>query len=189
MNSKKGIALLLGTLILSLCVYSYLFCSVNSEYPQSKKLVYAESEVFQSQGVDCQIISSRFVETADIVSNEELYADLSKNFSENVEDYKLILLTVQISNQTSEEKEIDLTTFHLESENFSTQFFYPLVLYYNDNSGMMLKLSAGESISYILPAPIHRVAFSETEWEDFNKREFQLVTALYPSKKIVKLVL
>ena len=60
------------------------------------------------------------------------------------------LIKIIISNTTDDEITVDLTAFHIESGAFSLQFYYPLVMYYND-CGMYIKLSKGEQKTLLHP--------------------------------------
>lgn len=91
------------------------------------------------------------------------------------------LIKIIISNTTDDEITVDLTAFHIESGAFSLQFYYPLVMYYND-CGMYIKLSKGEQKTFIAPVPISSEQFLNYDSTDIRNRTYYLVSSLYPQK-------
>ena len=77
----------------------------------------------------------------DIMNDDDLSEYLEENSDYlKSEDLNLGLIKIIISNTTDDEITVDLTAFHIESGAFSLQFYYPLVMYYND-CGMYIKVN------------------------------------------------
>ena len=101
------------------------------------------------------------------------------------EDLNLGLIKIIISNTTDDEITVDLTAFHIESGAFSLQFYYPLVMYYND-CGMYIKLSKGEQKTFIAPVPISSEQFLNYDSTDIRNRTYYLVSIFISSKNNVR---
>ena len=118
----------------------------------------------------------------DIMNDDDLSEYLEENSDYlKSEDLNLGLIKIIISNTTDDEITVDLTAFHIESGAFSLQFYYPLVMYYND-CGMYIKLSKGEQITFIAPVPISSEQFLNYDSTDIRNRTYYLVSSLYPQK-------
>ncbi len=126
----------------------------------------------------CYIMLKRM----DIMNDDDLSEYLEENSDYlKSEDLNLGLIKIIISNTTDDEITVDLTAFHIESGAFSLQFYYPLVMYYND-CGMYIKLSKGEQKTFIAPVPISSEQFLNYDSTDIRNRTYYLVSSLYPQK-------
>ena len=148
-NNLKVIVTLLIVTVLCICGVIRFF-SINSQYPQNEKVVYKMGDSFVCQ-------NAKFTIT-----------DYLKS-----EDLNLGLIKIIISNTTDDEITVDLTAFHIESGAFSLQFYYPLVMYYND-CGMYIKLSKGEQKTFIAPVPISSEQFLNYDSTDIRNRTYFL---------------
>jgi hypothetical protein len=182
----KKLAILL-TAVAFVCVYLYMFFSVNAKYPQNTKTVYGFGETFNHRGVDLKITKAEFFEGAELNKDNDFKDAMYISQDEDTTDeYKLIILDVDFYNTNDKAIRFDLTTLHVESNDFSMQFYYPLMLYYN-GSGMYLELMPGEHKSLRLPLPIANTFFLDSAWKNVKNRDFYLVYSLYPVKNMAEI--
>lgn len=139
-NNLKVIVTLLIVTVLCICGVIRFF-SINSKYPQNEKVVYKMGDSFVCQNAKFTITDTYMLKRMDIMNDDDLSEYLEENSDYlKSEDLNLGLIKIIISNTTDDEITVDLTAFHIESGAFSLQFYYPLVMYYND-CGMYIKLS------------------------------------------------
>lgn len=180
-NNLKVIVTLLIVTVLCICGVIRFF-SINSKYPQNEKVVYKMGDSFVCQNAKFTITDTYMLTRMDIMNDDDLSEYLEENSDYlKSEDLNLGLIKIIISNTTDDEITVDLTAFHIESGAFSLQFYYPLVMYYND-CGMYIKLSKCEQKTFIAPVPISSEQFLNYDSTDIRNRTYYLVSSLYPQK-------
>jgi len=178
------IIVILFAVIAFMAAYIFMFCSVNAAFPQNKRVIYSFGETFTAQGAEFKITNAVLLSKSEIEKDKELTGILERNsgFS-SVPDLNLALIDITAVNPGQEELDIDLTSFHLESGAFSLQFYYPLVLYFNDG-GMYISLSKYEEKKLKMPVPVAGVHFLDYNYKKVKNRDYFLVYSLYPEKKM-----
>ena len=178
-------------LICSVVALVGLFCtgvvSVNLKFPQNIRIIYEQEDEFTSQNAQFKIIDASFLDEHTIREDEGLVKTIDE-YSDFLDDGQLNLAIVklQINNNSKKTINLDLTSFHLESGSFSSQFFYPISLYYSD-CGMYLTLEPQEMKEITVGVPISSVHFLDYNSNEIKKRNFYVVSSLYPRKTMVKL--
>ena len=184
MRNKNNLKVFVTLIIVTvLCICGVIrFFSINSKYPQNEKVVYKMGDSFVCQNAKFTITDTYMLKRMDIMNDDDLSEYLEENSDYlKSEDLNLGLIKIIISNTTDDEITVDLTAFHIESGAFSLQFYYPLVMYYND-CGMYIKLSKGEQKTFIAPVPISSEQFLNYDSTDIRNRTYYLVSSLYPQK-------
>lgn len=183
---KKIIALLL--LAVFAVTYFIMYHNVNSLYPQNKKTVYTQGKTFSAQNAQFTVTGADWLSKADIQRDEGVI-DTLENCSDHLstEDLNLVLVKMRIKNPTQNDIKVDLTKFSVESGAFSSQFYHPLVLYYNKDCGVYVDLGKGEERDYIAPVVISSVNFLKYNADAVKNRDYYLVPFLYPEKIMVEL--
>lgn len=177
---KIIVALILACSIL--VIYFIMFCNINSIYPQNKRTVYEYGDTFVTQNAEFTITNSDWLYKEDIEKDAELVEVLDPNAGYlTEEDLNLALMEMVVKNPTNETIQVDLTAFHFESEAYSMQFYYPLMLYYND-CGMYIELAQGEEKTITVPCPVAPSSFLYYNLEELKSRDYYFVCSLYPEK-------
>lgn len=182
--TKKKVIIFLTIILIGTFVFS--FFTVNLKFPSSKKIIHPCGQPFTYQNVELKIKGKEILEPNQFPNNEDLLKTLNVNSkNKNSSQMKIILISIEFYNCTDKPLQLDLTAFHLESRNFSLQFDYPLMLYYN-HCGMNLKLNGNERRTLRMPVPLLKIDFCESEWLTINSRKFSVVYSLYPEKNIAE---
>jgi len=184
MNKLKKVKIIVAVLLIICLFFSYgiMYYNVNTLYPQNSKTIYDFGETFVTQNAEVTITDSILLKKENIESDAELLVFLKDNTDYLLEtELNLALVQVVINNPTKEAIIVDLTAFHLESGSFSSQFYYPLMKYYND-CGMYIELEEGEEKELTVPIPISSVLFLNYSIEKIENRSYYLVCTLYPEK-------
>lgn len=180
--SKVKIFITLILAVAFVLVYFVMFFNINNLYPQNKRIIYEFGKTFVVQNAEFTIIDSELLKKDDIEKDAEL-VELLENHSGYLseKDLNLALVEMVIKNPTNETIYLDLTAFHFESGAFSLQFYYPLMIYYND-CGMYIELSEEEEKTLKIPIPISAGQFLNYNIEDIKNRNYYFVCSLYPEK-------
>lgn len=184
MNKVKKVKIIIALLLVISLVFTYfiMYYNVNALYPQNKKTIYKHGERFVTQNAEVTITDSALLKKDDIESDKELLAYLKDNTDYLSEaDLNLALTQIVIKNLTKEPIIVDLTAFHFESGSFSSQFYYPLMIYYND-CGMYIELDEDEEKVLTVPIVISSGMFLNYSVENIENRSYYLVCSLYPEK-------
>ncbi len=190
-NKVKKIIVLLLVICVTL-TYFIMFYNVNALYPQNKRTVYEFGDMFAAQNAEFKAIDSDFLTKDDIKNDKELTEFLEDNTDYFKSDYysdidlNLALIEIAVKNPTQEAMDIDLTAFHLESGAFSLQFYFPLMLYYND-FGMYINLNGGEEKVIKVPVPVSSVQFLNYNANEIKNKKYYLVYSLYPEKLMAEI--
>ena len=181
--AKKILILLIGIILVLAYVGTYY--SVNTQYPQNTRIIHKSNESFLYNNVTVTVKNTVFVEREEFINNKDIMEALgeSSDYPEDVSD--LIVVEMEFFNETTDDIQVDLTGLHLESNDFSLQFYYPLMLYYN-NSGMYLELKKGERKILKMPVPISKSYFTSSAWSGVRERDYYVVSSLYPEKVMTK---
>lgn len=164
-------------------LFSVMFYSVNSRFPQGKQVIHKKDSAFLYQNIEFKVTGFSFLNGKDIKNNKELM----KAFNEpSTSDFKLLLTDVNLHNPTNKDVKVDLTAFHVESNDFSLQLYFPAMIYYN-NCGMYVDLKSGERKTLKLPVPLSRSYFTSKAYKTVENRNYYLVYSLYPSKNMIKI--
>lgn len=184
MNKISKVKMVIASILVVGLVLTYfiMFFNINSLYPQNKRTVYEFGKTFVAQNAEFTIIGSDLLKKDDIVKDAQLTELLENNSGYLSEkDLNLALVDMVIKNPTKETIYLDLTAFHFESGAFSLQFYYPLMIYYND-CGMYIELSEEEEKTLRIPIPISAGQFLNYDIEDIKNRNYYFVCSLYPEK-------
>lgn len=184
MNKISKVKMVIASILVVSLVLTYfiMFLNINSLYPQNKRTVFEFGKTFVTQNAEFTIIGSDLLKKDDIVKDAQLTELLENNSGYLSEkDLNLALVDMVIKNPTKETIYLDLTAFHFESGAFSLQFYYPLMIYYND-CGMYIELSEEEEKTLRIPIPISAGQFLNYDIEDIKNRNYYLVCSLYPEK-------
>ncbi len=169
--------------------YFIMFYYINALYPQNKRIIYKNGEPFVTQNAEFLIKDAVLLSMRDIQKDKGLIEILQNNSGYLSEkDLNFALIQIVVKNPTKDDIKVDLTAFHLESGSFSLQFYYPLVMYYN-NCGMYVNLSKGEEKELKIPVPISSGQFLSYNAENIKNRDYYLVCALYPQKIMAEIKL
>lgn len=184
MNKISKVKMVIASILVVGLVLTYfiMFFNINSLYTQNKRTVYEFGKTFVAQNAEFTIIGSDLLKKDDIVKDAQLTELLENNSGYLSEkDLNLALVDMVIKNPTKETIYLDLTAFHFESGAFSLQFYYPLMIYYND-CGMYIELSEEEEKTLRIPIPISAGQFLNYDIEDIKNRNYYFVCSLYPEK-------
>lgn len=186
MKNKKAKIIISTALVISLIIaYSFMYSNINSLYPQNEKVIYNQNEIFEIQGANARIISSKFINKDEILNDKVLTEALNSNSDYmNEDDFYLALIDMELENVTNNPVTVDLTAFHLESGSFSLQGYYPLMLYYNEY-GMYVELKNQETKKLKFVVPISPSQFNNQYSNSILNKEYFLVYSLYPQKLMV----
>ncbi len=186
LHSVRFIAVVI-TVTIAVCIYIAMVCHVNATYPQNKKTIASLGQALDFQGAQLSVSGAELLDGDSFVNNEEIANALNLDVSRrNPDNHKLVILNAVVSNPGNTTIMLDLTCCHLESNDFSLQLYFPLMLYYND-CGMYVELTAGEQKSLKLPVPLEPEYFTTSAWPNVKNRDYFLVYSLYPEKKMVEI--
>lgn len=180
------LTLIVSGVALFLLAYISMLCSINAKYPQNKRILHRYGESFSYQGAEVKITNAEFLEKDKIIHNKEIMTALDNPDKSSSEDIKMALVSVDLFNPGKQTIKIDLTAFHLESNDFSLQFYYPLMIYYN-HCGMYAELNSGQHVILKLPVPLFKEYFVDSNWDNIKNREYYLVSSLYPEKNMAEI--
>jgi len=189
MKSKKQkrtfkMILILLTVAALLSVYMVGFISVNSAYPQSQRNYIPSGETFETQEVEVTLIDAELINQKEIIKDKDIMTVLDVTADQlREEDLYLTVVEAEFKNQGNQTARLDLTAFHLETSGASFQFFYPLMVHYND-TGMVFELEPGGETTLQLPVPIFKVSFSQDKWRRITEQKYFIVYSLYPEKNM-----
>ena len=180
---QKMVLVLALVLIGAFC---FGFFTVNAKFPPGKEIIHPFGQQISYKNVEFQVKGTEILDYSQFSGNKELIRALQgpNPAGEDVQNTKIILVTVEFYNPTDQPLKLDLTPFWLEAGNFSSQCDYSLTLYYNP-SGLILNKKEKRIIK--LPVPLKTVFFTGSEWETVKDRKFSLVYTLYPEKNIVEI--
>lgn len=180
--------IIISMLVLITGIYLCMFYRVNKKFPQNNRVLYSFGEVFINQGAEFKVTNTELLSKKDILKDKELVETLENNSGFlTEEDLNIMIIDINIKNNSEEKLNIDLTSFHLESGSFSLQFYYPLVLFYNKDSGMYLELEKGEEKNIKMPVPISEINFLNYDINNIKTRDYFLVFSLYSEKKMAEI--
>lgn len=101
---------------------------------------------------------------------------------------KMVLVTLNIKNTSTQEKTIELYPFVLESNGWRSAFDFEAFNKLNsENVSTSLRLKPGKSQTVILPFTMYNSQFKKDYWAKLQNKEFDLIFSLYPIKKYIKL--
>lgn len=180
--SKVKLTVVLILVISLILTYFIMFFYINNLYPQSERIIYEFGKTFVVQNAEFTITDADLLKKDDIEKDAgmvEILEDNSGYLSEK--DLNLVLVDMFIKNPTKETIYLDLTAFHFESGAFSLQFYFPLMIYYND-CGMYIELNGEEEKNIKVPIPISASQFLNYNIENIQDRNYYFVCSLYPKK-------
>lgn len=183
-SKKRVIAFFIIALI---GVFIFSFYTVNIKFPPSKKTIHPYGQSFTYKNAKLQVKGKEIIDYDQFSSNEGVLRALYDNPKQINKETKIVLITVDFYNPTNKPLKLDLTAFHLESGNFSSQFDYPLMLHYNQ-CGMVLELNENERKIMKMPVSLEKIFFHKSEWPTITDRKFSIVYSLYPEKNIAETV-
>lgn len=185
-KTKKHIVIV-GCLIV-LCLYIFLYIFTNFTFPKPDKEYFLMGEWVAAQGAEICVNNCVIWDYNSIVNNKELKSKIEMYVSSDTENVKLFIVESEMVNKTKDTLIIDLTSIHLESNEFSLAVFFPLFQFFNESS-MNVELKPGETKKLIMPIPVNKISFSEKKWNSIEERDFYLVTSLFPTKTMIKIEL
>ncbi|MCD8006500.1 MAG: hypothetical protein LUF29_05930 [Oscillospiraceae bacterium] len=145
------------------------------EYRFTEKAVYSTGETFTLHDLELTFTYDG------IYSSEEL----TKIYGEEVLSYcdeSDLILTIEITNSTGEEKTLDLISLRMQYAYTSGGGINPyLFAYLNPNIGSKCTIESAETLTAILPYPY--------DWDTFGtEKPYDLVLSLYPENVRVRIV-
>ncbi len=174
-------------IIVLIGVFSFSIYTVNLKFPPSKKIVHTYGQPFTYKNAELKVEGKEILDYNQFSSDKDALSALAINPNDEANrDAKIIFVKIEFYNPTNKPLQLDLTAFHLESGNFSTQFDLPLMRHYNQ-CGMILKLNKNQRRILKMPASLQRIFFSKSEWPTIKDRKFLFVYSLYPEKNIAEI--
>ena len=164
-----------------------MFSSINTKFPQNTRKIYKSNESFLYQNASLTVKKAEFLSSNEIIRDKDLLGSLEGSYSKpDASDLKLIIVNIELFNSTDDEIEVDLTTLHIESNDFSSQFDMIPMMYLND-CGMYINLKANERKFLKMPVPICESFFSKKAWKNLTNRQYYIVSTLYPQKTMTEI--
>ncbi|MDD5796497.1 MAG: hypothetical protein PUD24_06150 [Oscillospiraceae bacterium] len=148
--------------------------------------MYSMNEPVDFQGSQAIFTSGKIIYPDEIKKNEELKESVETFVTTDIDNMKIFVVNCTLCNQTEGVLSIDLTSVHLESNEFSLAAFMPLFRNFNDDA-MQIELQPNEIKTLTLPIPVNKISFSEKKWKILEERDFYMVDSLYPIKKMVRI--
>ena len=179
-KQKLSIYLLLAVVLLTCAVFAGTkIIQINKKYPQVVKVDVQKNDTAELQDeVTMEVIK------AEMFSMEEAEARYSQDFiNEMGTDYpfKTVEVTIELENQSEEEKEVALYDIYLEKEDYSNGLA-PEVFFEIGNETDYIVLEAKEVREVTLGYLIYKMHFYAGEWEKMNVEDFFLAEDRYPEK-------
>lgn len=163
--------------------YLIMFYNVNNKYLQNTRVIIEENEPFAVQNAQVTVTKVGMFDKNDVKKYDDVAQCLTEDDYMSEENFNLVLIDVSAKNTTDKKIKLDLTSFHLESGAYSSQFYYPLFFYYNYTN---TEIKSNEEKTFTLPYLITKYDFLDYDWEKVKNREYYLVSSLYPQKTMFK---
>ncbi len=176
--------------IILLCIAAFVVMAavqivrINKKYPAPEEIrAGLNEEIAYNENIMLMVSEMEFLDESRV---REIY----RNEFEHNGDCKAVLLKLVIENKGDTEDVIDMSSFILQSGAWKNAMLLNVFGILNeeivgsDKSTMNPTIAPGESISYILPFHMIPDFFTEKQWEEVEKQEYQLVVSLYPEKKV-----
>jgi len=186
MNSIKRKLLTVGIVLITivfLVLFLFRYSYLNQKYPEviiesckvNESINYMD---FSLRAEEYEIINQNEINEKNVI-----FQPLQSSF-----ETKMVIVTLNIKNQSTQEKAIEIYPFVLESNGWSSAFDYEAFCKLNsENASTSLVLKPGETQTAILPFTMYNLQFKKDYWANLKNKEFDLVFSLYPIKKYIKL--
>ena len=169
---KKWIITLVCAAI-GIIVFSRFYINVNAKYENitiNRVVDQAKNAKFSFK-----ILDKNFLDKEEII---EKY-DTSMWADGYGDDYKAVVIDVEITNITGEEQLLETYSYELSTLGWSNGLCSPLFQQMNEEDSV-LTLSPGESVTLSLPFFLLQMHFSDYYWNNPEEIEFEYIISKYP---------
>ncbi len=145
------------------------------EYRFTERAVYTSGETFTLHNLELTCTYDGIYSSEELI---KIYGDEVINYCDESD----LILTLEITNPTGEEKTLDLSSFCMQYAYTSGGGINPyLFSYLNPDTGSKCTVESGESLTALLPYPY--------DWDTFGtQKPYDLVLSLYPKNVRVRIV-
>lgn len=189
MKTNKKLKIIISVIVLVCFVGTYviMYCNVNAKYPQNKMIVVESGKTFTTQNVNITVDDAYMLNVNQIKQDKDLYNFINNGDDTLLEDkyYTLAIIDITIKNPSNKKIKLDMTAFHFESNSYSSQFYYPFMLYYN-GFGMYPELKPNETKKIKLVDSISPIVFLDFNYDKFMNSDYYITCSMYPEKLMAK---
>lgn len=194
-KANKKIFLILASCVLALVVLIlsvFRIVEINRLYPDPQIITHNLGDRISGDGItlcfqDYQLLSgNEFRKLYPTYNDDVLNYDMTP-----VKDEQryVLMVNVQIENNTDEERITSLVQIYAESLAWANGIDGNLFPVVNEayKDPMRVELHSGETVDIILPYSLYDFQFPAKSWNDIEKRTFDLTLSFYPTRNIVLL--
>lgn len=186
MKKSRTKTMIVAVSVIAFLVYLVLVIGINLKYPKAQ---LEEKQLGEAMTAD------DFEITATDVSfmSQEDFSDIYAFEKEIFKEAECIMVTVNIKNMSEEKQRVTLDRFALTSQAWTNCAMPDKYMAVNKkwNSEQYqsgpIYIESGEERTLILPFLLVKKGFRQKQWEHVKERNYELVLALYPVKKQIKL--
>lgn len=169
-----------------LLVWCLNVVKISECYAESEDAAYNISETMKYNDLNIRVEKIEFLES------EKLNKIYENAFGKLLEQ-ECMLVYINIENNTTEEKRIELGSFVLQSGAYKNMVI--MEVYQEVNQGYITNgkittnpiIEAESSFKCILTYTIPKVQYTNKQWEKVREDKYQLVVTLYPVKRYFEL--
>lgn len=179
---KRGVKLIVVAFVVVLCIVTAIkIIQINRTYPQVQvqNIDVGKTEEMKD-GICMQVEKTKWLSKNEA---EKAYGEDFKREMEKGINYRTIEVTVNLTNQSNKEQEMDLYDIYFENDIYCNGLVPEIFGELNGNADMGIRLTSGEEKQVILGYLVYEKQFTGKQWKNLETTPFYLANQRYPVKK------
>jgi hypothetical protein len=182
---NKNLIIICFILITLSLLFTFRYLSINQKYPDPINKEHKLNQPIKYGSFEIKTIGYKMMNSSELKDLGSVFNEITTPYDKNI---KCVIATVNIKNSGTEQKNLEVYPFQIESGGFSNGIDAALFSVLNgEDSTLVPILKPNEEKKLLLPFTMIKSQFSKKDWEQIDYRKFQLVLSLYPEKNFVVL--
>ncbi len=196
MIMKKILIVPLCAMIVLAVIFSAIRITyLNNTYPNPKIIEHKIGEIIDGGGVSVRVKKSELIGGQEFEDSFKNYTQLVENDDGSVvsgEQYKVLLIYIDITNKTSKIQNISVAQMYAETLTWTNGIDAEIFGMLNKDNNVFdpqyLEIDPDKNKSIVLTYMMYDFQFQKKDWEEVKISNFDLSLSRYPVKHIVKLL-
>ena len=193
---KFFIVLLIMTIVLAIVFSAIRITYLNDIYPNPRIIKHKIGEIIDGGGVSVCVKKSELIGGQEFEDSFKNYTQLVENDDGSVvrgEQYKVLLIYMDITNQTSETQNISVAQMYAETLTWTNGIDAEIFGMLNKDENnfvdpQCLEIEPDQNKNIVLTYIMYDFQFQKNDWEEVKISNFDLSLSRYPVKHIVNLL-
>lgn len=185
-KSLKNNSLIIIIVIITFAIiFRYVY--INNKYPAPNEILLKTGNTLVNNNVHVLVKSAELKSITSVLNDFDTSINNLNEENLTKNDIKVLLVTLEISNDSKSESIFPLYAINAESYGWSNGASSELYSQLNSEKSLNITLSPNEKKEIMLPLKLYSIQFSNNSWKKINHRDFFLVFSTYPQKIYVSL--